>query len=799
MNRAAFAALFAHWRRHPVQIATLCLGLMLATALWSGVQAVNAEARRSYDSAAATLGQDALQRLVGPGRIALEEYVALRRAGWNVSPVIDGSLRAGDTRLRILGVDPLTSPPQAGLTALLDGDAEFGPFITQPGRMLVAPETAARLEGADLPPRIIAADVPPGTAIVDIGIAQTLLGQDGFDHLLLARDQPMGLTPLNELTDLQIRDAPQGGDMAQLTQSFHLNLTAFGLLSFAVGLFIVQSAIGLAFEQRRPTFRTLRALGLGLRRLVLLLMAELLGIAVLAGLAGIALGYAIAAALLPGVAGTLRGLYGAEVSGSLSFDPGWALAALAITLLGVAAAGSQALWQVARMPLLAPAQPRAWARASQTTIRAQLAASAGLLLAAVALAVWGQSLIAGFACLAALLIGAALALPALLIGLLRLADGLVRSALGEWLLADARQQVPALSLALMALLLALAANVGVGTMVGSFRQTFTGWLDQRLVAELYVTARTEAEAEDIRTYLAPRADALLPIWSVDLPLRGAPGEVFGIVDHPTYSENWPLLQAVPEVWSRVTEDTGVLINEQLARREGIALGESLTLTDDWALPVVGVYSDYGNTQGQAITGIDGLATRFPDAPRLRYAVRIAPDAVPALQQDLRQRFDLPDRNVIDQQAVKRFSLEVFDRTFLVTGTLNVLTLGVASFAMLTSLLTLSGLRLPQLAPVWALGLTPARLARFEVARTVLLALLTWALAVPLGLVLAWVLLTIVNVEAFGWRLPMSVFPTDWLWLGLWAVVAALLACAWPVLRLTRVPAGQLLRVFAHER
>ena len=56
MNRTAFLALLSHWRRHPVQLVTLCIGLMLATALWSGVQAVNAEARASYDRAAADLG-----------------------------------------------------------------------------------------------------------------------------------------------------------------------------------------------------------------------------------------------------------------------------------------------------------------------------------------------------------------------------------------------------------------------------------------------------------------------------------------------------------------------------------------------------------------------------------------------------------------------------------------------------------------------------------------------------------------------------------------------------------------------
>ena len=40
---ATLAALLSHWRRHPLQLAALVVGLALATALWSGVQALNAE------------------------------------------------------------------------------------------------------------------------------------------------------------------------------------------------------------------------------------------------------------------------------------------------------------------------------------------------------------------------------------------------------------------------------------------------------------------------------------------------------------------------------------------------------------------------------------------------------------------------------------------------------------------------------------------------------------------------------------------------------------------------------------
>ena len=53
MRRALWtlAVLLSHWRRHPMQLATLLIGLISATALWSGVQALNQQARTSYDRA----------------------------------------------------------------------------------------------------------------------------------------------------------------------------------------------------------------------------------------------------------------------------------------------------------------------------------------------------------------------------------------------------------------------------------------------------------------------------------------------------------------------------------------------------------------------------------------------------------------------------------------------------------------------------------------------------------------------------------------------------------------------------
>ena len=207
--------------------------------------------------------------------------------------------------------------------------------------------------------------------------------------------------------------------------------------------------------------------------------------------------------------------------------------------------------------------------------------------------------------------------------------------------------------------------------------------------------------------------------------------------------------------------------------------------------------DYGNPIGQVIVAETLFRTAYPAVVPTRFGLRS--DDPAALRRALTGDFGLPEASIIDQNAIKQFSLQVFDRTFVVTGALNVLTLAVAGFAILMSLLTLAALRLPQLAPVWALGLTLRQIGGLEVLRTLVLAGMTAVLALPLGLALAWVLLAFVNVEAFGWRLPMFLFPADYARLGGFAALAAVLAAGWPAWRLARTAPADLLKVFAHER
>ena len=252
-------------------------------------------------------------------------------------------------------------------------------------------------------------------------------------------------------------------------------------------------------------------------------------------------------------------------------------------------------------------------------------------------------------------------------------------------------------------------------------------------------------------------------------------------------------------WDSLRDGSAVLINEQLALRENLHPGDRIDLPGATAVEIAGIYSDYGNPVGQVLIAQDHFLRLFPDVEKRRFGLRIAPDKAAALAQDLRRDFGLPAENIIDQAQIKSFSLQVFERTFTVTSALNVLTLSIAGIAILTSLLTLASLRQPQLAPVWALGLTRRNLAMLEALRALMLALFTILAALPLGLLLAWVLLSVINVEAFGWRIPMHLFPADWAYLAGLSLLAALLAALWPALKLARTPPSTLLKVFANER
>ena len=284
MSRAIWilAVLLSHWRRHPMQFATLLIGLISATALWSGVQALNQQARMQLRPRRGDVRRRANGDAGRPRRRDFPATTVCRSAPRRLAGLA-GARRPRPDRRTLVPAARHRADHAAGRGRQRAGDRKGRPAIVlrcRPAkrwsRRKRCPISSWR-EGAAptiggaiaLPPLKIAAQLVPGVLVVDIGIAQRAAENAGPDFAAADRQGKGNRAPLEAVAGDRLRlvEPDAESDLERLTDSFHLNLTAFGLLSFLVGLFIVNSAIGLAFEQRLPMLRTLRACGVSARML----------------------------------------------------------------------------------------------------------------------------------------------------------------------------------------------------------------------------------------------------------------------------------------------------------------------------------------------------------------------------------------------------------------------------------------------------------------------------------------------------------------------------------------------------
>jgi putative ABC transport system permease protein len=130
-------------------------------------------------------------------------------------------------------------------------------------------------------------------------------------------------------------------------------------------------------------------------------------------------------------------------------------------------------------------------------------------------------------------------------------------------------------------------------------------------------------------------------------------------------------------------------------------------------------------------GSESLLAQLPDGLRAKLEIRSASD-------------------------IRALSLELFDRSFVVTYALQAVALLIGLLGLSSTLAAQAIARTQELAMLQLLGLHPAactRLLLLEAASSLALALLWGSM---LGLALAWVLIEVVNPQSFHWSMPMRI-------------------------------------------
>jgi putative ABC transport system permease protein len=668
--------------------------------------------------------------------------------------------------------------------------------------------------------------------IADIATAQALIGRpneltridlilpDGYDTAAITALLPAGAV-------LQTSDR-QAGALAQMTAAFELNLQALSLLAL---VFLIYNTVSFSVIQRRPVIGTLRALGASKRQIFTLVVGEALILGVFGTIVGLALGIVFGRAAVGVIAQTISDLFFTVSVQGVAVEP--------LTLVRGAVIGVAASLLAAAIPSLdATRTPPAGAMRRSLQEEAALRllpviTGAAVLLCAVGVVLLGlptQSLIVSFAALFSIVVGGALFTPVVLIALMRLAAPLTGGLFGIVGRMAPRAVVRALSrtsVAVAALTVAVSVIVGVTVMVNSFRGTVADWLDVTLGADIYlsppsVTAtRATADldpalAETLRAVpgvgrvvTGRNVNALAPAFP-DLPpvnLTIADGEVVSGERRFVWTAYPPADPADPDLaiapyWPAL-RDGAVMVSEPFAFRRGITQEENtLTLLTDRGevtFPVIGVYFDYTTEQGTVFMADTVYRAHYDDRFISTLAVFLTPEAAadPARRdgvfEAVRAAAAGTELVVQSNRALRQGAFEVFERTFAITGALQLLSVVVAFIGILSALMALQIEGTRQHGVMRAVGMTGGEMWRYTLLQTGLMGFSAGALAMPIGVVLAWVLIYVINVRSFGWTMQLTLTPGEFALAFGVAVFASLAAGIYPARRLSQLPPAMAVR------
>jgi putative ABC transport system permease protein len=842
-----------HILRRPLQSFFFVFGVAIGVAMIVAIDLANGSAARAFTlGAEAVTGRATHQIVGGPGGLDEQIYTRLRRElGFRMSaPVVEDyvvALELDAQPMRLLGVDPFAESPFRSYLGEQNAGAApdyLDDMMVRPNTVLISQVMADRYglrpgdrisvrRGADAVQLEIAGLLAPaddlsrrsldGLLLSDIASAQEILDRVGrLDRIdLIVEPGSAGEADLERIAAIlppsaRIQEvAARRGAVNEMTAAFNLNLTALSLLALVVGMFLVYNTVSFSVVQRRSVLGALRALGMTRRQVYVLILAEALLLGVIGAVLGLGLGVVMGRGLVQLVTQTINDLFFVVAVREVDV-PFWTLAKG--SLIGVSAALLGAAIPAVEATHAPPAGAlqRSAIEARTRQMLPWVSGGALLLLAAGAILLIPEwNLVIAFAGLFAVILGGALLTPVLTLGLMHSVQLLVQR-LGVIARMAPRTITRSLSrtaVAVAALMVSVSVIIGVGIMIGSFRNTVEDWLEDVLQADIFISPPSLASNQALATMDAtvlellarfPGIASLATTRGVDVTAFLGADESGRTVRLVAVSEDLAgadrAYQAAvgdwQETWQAV-EAGGVLINEPMANRLQLTVGDTLTLHTDngrQSFPIVGVAVDF-DVNNIVFMHDPVYRSHWADKDISAIALFVAPGvAIDTKIDEIRAAFaGNAELLVRSNRTVRENALAVFDRTFAITVALQLLAAIVAFIGILSTLMSLQLERSREIGVLRSTGMTRRQLLRLSLLETGLLGSCAGLLAIPMGILLAVILIYIINLRSFGWTLAMQLHPAQLAQAFLVALGAALLAGLYPAWRMGQMQPAVALR------
>jgi putative ABC transport system permease protein len=824
--------------RHPWLTVLTVTGVALGVAVVSAVDIANDAAQRSFRLAAELVAGRATHQVVGgPTGLPEELYRTLRvtKRFHASAPVVTGQISptaSPGSSFQLIGIDPFAEPPIRSFSSNFADQSVVAELLGKPGTVMMLRQSAQELglqRGSrfqaqvggkphqltlvgllDAPDEVTRLGLA-SVIVADISTAQELTGRIGrltrIDLVI-----PEGRVGAKVMADI-VSALPPGaeiipagaraGAMERMTRAFRLNLTALSLLALVVGMFLIYNTMTFSVVRRRRLIGVLRALGVSRREIFAMILGEALLIGVAGTVIGLVCGTALGAELTRLVTRTINDLYFVmEVRRVPLLPLTLAKGALLGTVATIAAAFPAALEATGAPPRAVMSRSSIEARQRKIVPLAAALGALGLLIGGAFLLWDGGGIVGGFAGLFAMILGYTLIVPAAVVlsaKSLRAVTGRLFGVIGKMATRGVVVSLSRTGVATAALVVAVAAGIGVGIMVGGFRLTVQNWLESWLQADLYV-AGADSQSGRYRSPLDPAlVERLSRVRGADgvtiarrVPIQGTEGstELFS-VDLPRAAFlKYPFKEGDPAaIYESFRRGDSVLVSEPYSYRHHVRSGDRVTLRTDRgtkSFAISGIIYDYGSDAGIIIMSRSAYLRHFDDTGVDGISFYAKAGVTSAeLARQVKERAGGQRLTVVSNRELRKATVEVFDRTFAITGVLRLLTLGVAFVGILSALMAMQVERARELAVLRALGLTPAQVWGVICGETALIGLIAGVLSVPLGVIEALVLIYVVNLRSFGWTMQLAIEPLYLLQAVGLSLAAALLAGIYPSILIAR--------------
>jgi len=626
-----------------------------------------------------------------------------------------------------------------------------------------------------------------------------------------------------------IKVAEHAKAISRLSQSFELNLTALSFLGLLVAMFLIYNTIMFSVVQRRALLARLRVLGVTRYELFRLVLVEVFIIAVLATTAGLLLGVALAQVLLFFVTRTINDLYYVLQVTQLYWSYSIFLKAFAIGIgATVLSAIIPSLEAAYTLPVLAlqrsnlEAKINRWSR--WLIVPGILASLLVYWLLKLQFKEQSDGMFVGLASVFTLIAAFICLLPVISRYLLAVLAVLMRRVFnlpGKIAVNNIIRSFSRSIVAIAALTISVSAALGIGIMVESFRFTVDAWLLHYLKSDYYIGAQNNAEYNQGKALQNPFNEQLFAdlsqLSAVEYISSNQDVRFFidghyhhmNVLDIPAKSfAAFHLKEGDAAVAKKAwLNEDAVLVSEPYAYKHGVSVGDKLYLPvsinnkNDFfqAFKVVGIYYHYGSEQGVINMNLATYQRHWTYRKITTLGLYLASEILQEQQQ--RQLFEQQLQAIVSEQSlqfvsretVHSNSLDIFDRTFKVTNVLKLLVVFVSFVGILTALMAIELERSREYAILRVTGLSGRQLSTLVYIETFTMGLVAAVLAMPMGMVFAYLLIEVINYRSFGWSMQFILPWHEFLMAGVLALTAAFLAAVYPAWHLGKTPAALALR------